>query len=194
MGSREKILNNISHANAKEKALPELKESQGTGSNYAGAFVALLEKIGGKAVEVKDWTALGHYVLEHFSSASRILTTIPELPWFASQLSDDPHAFETVDLAILKGHFGVAENGAVWITDKIMGDRSIPFISQHLALVINKQDIVPTLHAAYERIDSDSYEYGTFIAGPSKTADIEQSLVLGAHGPKSMIVFLVTNE
>lgn len=194
MGSREKILNNISHANSKEKPLPELKESQGTGSDDASEFVALLERIGGKAVEVKDWAALGHYVLQQFSRASRILTTIPELPWFVSQLSDDPHAFENVDLAILKGHFGVAENGAVWITDKIMGDRSIPFISQHLALVINKRDIVPTLHAAYQRIDSDSYEYGTFIAGPSKTADIEQSLVLGAHGPKSMIVFLMTNE
>ena len=105
-----------------------------------------------------------------------------------------PHAFENVDLAILKGHFGVAENGAVWITDKLMGDRSIPFISQHLALVINKQDIVPTLQEAYERIDYDPYEYGTVIAGPSKTADIEQSLVLGAHGPKSLIVFLMSAD
>ena len=191
MGSREKILNNISYA--KEMPLPELKERSGSGSDHAEEFFDVLEKIGGKVVEVKDWAAIGQYVLRHFSQLSRILTTIPELPWFASQLSDDPHAFETVDLAILKGHFGVAENGAVWITDKLMGDRSIPFISQHLALVINKHDIVPTLHAAYERVSSDTYEYGTFIAGPSKTADIEQSLVLGAHGPKSMIVFLVTN-
>ena len=194
MGSREQILNNIARANVKETPLAELKETLAKGSNDAGEFVAILEKIGGKVVEVKDWAALGHYVLHHFSTLTRILTTIPELPWFAAQLSDDPHAFENVDLAILKGHFGVAENGAVWITDKLMGDRSIPFISQHLALVINKQDIVPTLHAAYERIASDSYEYGTFIAGPSKTADIEQSLVLGAHGPKSMIVFLMSAE
>lgn len=194
MGSREKILNNISRANAKEKPLPELNASQGVESNCAVEFVALLERIGGKAVEVKDFAAVGQYVLQQFSPSGRILTVIPELPWFASQLSDDPHAFENVDLAILKGHFGVAESGAVWITDTLMGDRSIPFISQHLALVINKRDIVPSLHAAYERIDSGPYEYGTFIAGPSKTADIEQSLVLGAHGPKSMVVFLLTNE
>ena len=145
-------------------------------------------------MEVKDWAALGQYVLQNFSASGRIISTIPELPWFAPQLSADPHAFENVDLAILKGHFGVAENGAVWITDKLMGDRSIPFISQHLALVINKQDIVPTLQEAYERIGYDPYDYGTFIAGPSKTADIEQSLVLGAHGPKSMIVFLMAGE
>jgi L-lactate dehydrogenase complex protein LldG len=194
MGSKEKILNNIAQANVHGKQLPAFEKNQEGGAKYEGEFVALLEKIGGKGVEVKDWAVLGQYVLQNFSTSGRILSTIPELPWFAPQLSDDPHAFENVDLAILKGHFGVAENGAVWITDKLMGDRSIPFISQHLALVINKQDIVPTLQEAYERIDNDSYDYGTFIAGPSKTADIEQSLVLGAHGPKSMIVFLIAGE
>ena len=194
MGSKEKILNNISRATVNKKPLPELKKNLGAGSNYAGKFVALLEEIGGKAVEVKDWAALGQYVLQNFSASGRIVSTIPQLPWFAPQLSADPHAFENVDLAILKGHFGVAENGAVWITDKLMGDRAIPFISQHLALVINKRDIIPTLQEAYERIGYDPYDYGTFIAGPSKTADIEQSLVLGAHGPKSMIVFMMAGE
>jgi L-lactate dehydrogenase complex protein LldG len=191
MGSKETILNNISRANANVKALPELKKNHGGQPNYAAEFAAILEKIGGKAVDVQDWTGLRQYVLQNFSASGRILSTIPELPWFVPQLSDDPHAFENVDLAILKGHFGVAENGAVWITDTLMGDRSIPFISQYLALVINKDDIVPTLQEAYERIDNDSYDYGTFIAGPSKTADIEQSLVLGAHGPKGMIVFMM---
>lgn len=194
MVSKEKILNNISRKNPDEKPLPVLKKNDGGGSNYAGEFVALLDKIGGKAVEVKDWAALAQYVSQNFSGSARILSTIPELPWYASQLSHDPHAFQNVDLAILRGHFGVAENGAVWITDNLMGDRSIPFISQHLALVITKRDIVPTLHEAYERIDHEPYDYGTFIAGPSKTADIEQSLVLGAHGPKSMIVFLMAAE
>ena len=194
MGSKDKILNNIARANANNRPLPELKKNQGAKPAYASEFVALLEKIGGKAMEVKDWTALSQYIFQNFSASGRILSTIPELPWFIPQLSDDPHAFENVDLAILKGHFGVAENGAVWITDKLMGDRSIPFISQHLALVINKQDIVPTLQEAYERIDYDPYEYGTFIAGPSKTAYIEQSLVLGAHGPKSLIVFLMSAD
>jgi L-lactate dehydrogenase complex protein LldG len=194
MGSKEKILNNIARANANGKPLPELKKNQEGGAKYPGEFLTVLEKIGGKGVEIKDWASLTQYLLQNFSASGRILSTIPELPWFAAQLSDDPHAFENVELAILKGDFGVAENGAVWITDKLMGNRSIPFISQHLALVINKQDVVPTLQEAYERIGYDPYDYGTFIAGPSKTADIEQSLVLGAHGPKSMIVFLMAGE
>ena len=72
-----------------------------------------------------------------------------------------------------------------------MIERALPFIAENLALVIHKKDIVPHMHAAYERIAEANYGFGTFIAGPSKTADIEQSLVLGAHGPRSMTVFLI---
>ena len=75
-----------------------------------------------------------------------------------------------------------------------MIERALPFIAQNLALVIHKKDVVATMHAAYERIGDADYGFGTFIAGPSKTADIEQSLVLGAHGPRSMTVFLVDEE
>lgn len=191
MGSREKILENILRARGDDRALPEVKKKLTAVTNPINTFLATLEKIGGKAVEVNGWDAISSYIQEHHSGLNRILSTLPELPWFLPQFSDDPHAFENVDLAILKGHFGVAENGAVWITDNLMGDRSIPFISHHLALVIDKNDIVPTLVEGYERLEAHSYNYGTFIAGPSKTADIEQSLVLGAHGPKSMTVFLL---
>jgi len=193
MGSREKILENILRAKGDERGLPEVMKNVTAMANPSDTFKATLEKIGGRAVEVNDLDAITSYVQEHHSGLSIILSTVPELPWFVPQLSNDPHAFENVDLAILKGHFGVAENGAVWITDNLMGDQSIPFISHHLALVIYKTDIVPTLVEAYERLERYSYNYGTFIAGPSKTADIEQSLVLGAHGPKSMIVFLLSN-
>jgi L-lactate dehydrogenase complex protein LldG len=42
-------------------------------------------------------------------------------------------------------------------------------------------DIVPTMHEAYRQINIAEEGWGAFIAGPSKTADIEQSLVIGAH-------------
>src|SRR5687767_15456616 len=135
MRSREKILENIPRVSGSEKPLPMLKKMGEAVGDPAMEFIAILEKIGGKTVEVNDWDSIGKYVRQHYSGLNRIISTIPELPWFVPQLSDDPHAFETVDFAILTGHFGVSENGAVWITDKLMGDRSIPFISQHLALV-----------------------------------------------------------
>lgn len=190
MSSKGKILENILQAQMNATSLADVKVPVSSTGNTVAEFISVIEKIGGKAVEVKNWSIIVEYISEHYSPLNRVISTLSALPWFVPNLSDNPHTFEDVDLAILEGHFGVAENGAVWITDTLMGDRSIPFIAQHLALVINKKDIVPTLHEAYEKIESLPYDFGTFIAGPSKTADIEQSLVLGAHGPKSMIVFL----
>jgi L-lactate dehydrogenase complex protein LldG len=191
MGSREKILENILRQPTGIKTLPALEQKFANDSYNIQKFCDVLESIGGKAVEVMNWKGLSEYLADRYPSMRRIISTIPDLPWYIPQFELDPHSFEDVDLCVLKGHFGVAENGAVWLTDGLMGDRSTPFISQHLAVVIDKNDIVPTLHEAYDRINSVSYDFGIFIAGPSKTADIEQSLVLGAHGPKSMTVFLL---
>ena len=98
---------------------------------------------------------------------------------------------EDIDLAILQSNLGVAENSALWITEDMMQERALPFIAQYLAVIIHKNDIVPTMHYAYDKIGNADYGFGAFIAGPSKTADIEQSLVLGAHGPKGMTIFIL---
>ena len=98
---------------------------------------------------------------------------------------------EQIDLTILKGEFGVAENAAIWLPEPNMMNRSLPFITQHLVLVINRDALVPNMHVAYQQVDRKSLTYGVFVAGPSKTADIEQSLVIGAHGARSLTVMLV---
>jgi len=75
-----------------------------------------------------------------------------------------------------------------------MGQRALPFITQHLAVIVNARNIVATMHDAYSSIGITNQGFGAFIAGPSKTADIEQSLVIGAHGPRSMSLFLVNED
>jgi len=111
-----------------------------------------------------------------------------------------PHDLEAVDVAILPGQFGVAENGAVWTTDGNISFRVLYFLCQHLVLVVPAAAIVDNMHAAYERIAATQGngvrpfaepEFGVFISGPSKTADIEQQLVIGAHGPRSLTVCLL---
>lgn len=46
------------------------------------------------------------------------------------------------------------------------------------------------MHEAYSRTEKGGYDYGVFMSGPSKTADIEQALVFGAHGPIQVLVVL----
>jgi L-lactate dehydrogenase complex protein LldG len=142
---------------------------------------------------VDDIAAVKTLINELFDVTKRMVTTLPELSDSAGLLSVavDPHTYEDVELAIIRAHFSVAENGAVWLTEDVMGQRILPYICQHLAVVVSAGSIVPTLHEAYEKIGEGDYGFGGFIGGPSKTADIEQALVLGAHGPLTMTVFIL---
>lgn len=151
-------------------------------------FKETLVAIGGRVIEIDKGNDLHEVLLSLFPSLETMNIVIPSL---GKSIERDREKFSKLDVAVLSGEFGVAENGSVWVTDKAMGDRVIPFICEHLVLIISRSSIVATMHQAYDRIDTADYDFGTFIAGPSKTADIEQSLVLGAHGAKSMTALLV---
>jgi L-lactate dehydrogenase complex protein LldG len=84
----------------------------------------------------------------------------------------------------------VAENGACWITDHGGANRAVCFLAQHLGVVVSAAALVNDLHEAYERISLERPGFAMFLSGPSKTADIEQSLVIGAHGPRSCTVVI----
>lgn len=156
-------------------------------------YKMVLQSIGGDFIEVKDYLAIIDFVKKNYAVDKRIITTLPELSEIATTdwLNDDPHTLENVELTLIKAHFGVVENSALWVTDALLGQRVTAFITQYLAIIVNKKDIVATMHQAYNRIGNQEYGFGTFIAGPSKTADIEQSLVLGAHGARGLMVFLM---
>jgi L-lactate dehydrogenase complex protein LldG len=156
-------------------------------------YKTVLKSIGGDFVEVSNYNAIIDFVKKNYDAKKRMITTIPELAEIATMdwFNDEPHTLENVELTLVKAHFGVAENSALWVTDDILGQRIATFIPQYLAIIVNKKDIVATMHQGYERIGNQEYGFGTFIAGPSKTADIEQSLVLGAHGARGLMVFLI---
>lgn len=94
------------------------------------------------------------------------------------------------DSLTIEGEFLVAENGAIWIEPAADVERSSIFLAEHLVIEVPKNEIVSNMHEAYERLKGRDFSYGTFISGPSKTADIEQSLVIGAQGPRSCMVVL----
>jgi len=156
-------------------------------------YKTVLQSIGGDFIDVNDYSDIIDYVKNKYSLDKRIITTIPELAEFGvtNWLNDTPHSLKDVELSIVRAHFGVAENSALWVTDAVLGQRVTPFIAQYLGIVLSKKDIVATMHQGYQLIGAAEYGFGTFIAGPSKTADIEQSLVLGAHGARGLVVFLI---
>ena len=122
--------------------------------------------------------------------ASTVLSTLAELPSTAS-LGDDPHSLATLELYVTESSLGVAENGAVWIAPCDEMHRAALFLAQRVAIVIDESRIVEDLHEAYARLDLRAQSFGVFVAGPSKTADIEQALVIGAHGPKELTLIVV---
>jgi L-lactate dehydrogenase complex protein LldG len=192
MSSREKILEAVLKNQPPTTRLPDISMFRGDTNEAVQRYMDIFKTIGGVAYLVENLEAGKALIREQYDLSKRLLTTIPELSDMAELLSPTaaPHTFQDVELAVIKAHFGVAENGAVWLTEDLMGQRIIPYICQHLAVVVEADSIVPTLHEAYERMGRD-YGFGGFIGGPSKTADIEQALVLGAHGPLTMTVYIL---
>ena len=194
MSSKANILEKIKQNQPLSvSALPDLSFLGLENYENLDKYKTMLQSIGGDYVEVADYDAIIDFIKKNYNNEKRIITTLPELSQIAATdwTDDDPHSLKDVELTIVKAHFGVAENGSLWVTNDLLGQRIAVFIPQYLAIVVNKKELVTTMHQAYDRIGNQEYNFGTFIAGPSKTADIEQSLVLGAHGARGLIVFLM---
>jgi len=193
MTTREKILEAVLKNQPEATALPDTSMFKGTGNDLVQKYMNIFKTIGGSCFLANTIDSVKTLINEKFDLSKRIVTTLPELSDRFELISGtvDPHSYNDIEVAIIKAHFSVAENGAVWLTEEVMGQRIIPYICQHLAVIVYAESIVPTLHEAYEKIGTGDYGFGGFIGGPSKTADIEQALVLGAHGPLTMTVFII---
>jgi L-lactate dehydrogenase complex protein LldG len=200
MTSREKILTNIRNNKPTEQvALPTNINFESNTTDFITLFSNVLKSIGGEAITAIDFDFIGKDIVRSFPDMSIFVNLIPRLSIkdsFAQQKDShevkDAHDLALVDLAILEGKIGVAENGAIWLDESCFGGhRVLPFITQHLVIVLKKENIVANMHHAYQMIEMNNIGFGLFLAGPSKTADIEQSLVIGAHGARSLKVYLV---
>lgn len=195
--SRSAILARLKSALPESSPLPDLPP-QGPWQTFADPtqrFREVLESVGGQLVQVATVAAAHEYLLQqpHWQAATVRCSVVPGLgnSTLNPDTIDDPHDLENVGFAVLRGHFGVAENAAIWVTDDTVRHRVLYFIPQHLALAIPAGAMVHNMHEAYARIQVGQHAFAGFISGPSKTADIEQSLVIGAHGARSLIVFAI---
>lgn len=195
--SRERILAAVKKNQFTHAALPDLEilsTLTASSDNLVQQYNSVASAGGCFVYEVKDLEAIKAILHKEFKPGVKIISGIQgldEYTYAGNVLQESSHSFADAELTILPSNLGVAENGALWLTESQMNIRVLPFISQHLAVVIDKDAFVPTMAQAYAQIGNADYGYGSFISGPSKTADIEQSLVIGAHGPRSLSVFIL---
>ncbi|MFV7789357.1 LutC/YkgG family protein [Aliarcobacter lanthieri] len=193
MTSKEKILNSIKENNlVKDVKLPSYDNFGIKFEDKFETFSNMLESVGGKALRVSK-EELDETIKELYPEEKTIVSNIDfcKLGNFNSNDFENAKDLKDVDLAIVKGNFAVAENGAIWMKNEENRHRALYFIAQNIVIVINEDEIVNNMHEAYEKINFEKSGFGVFISGPSKTADIEQSLVIGAHGPKSGYVIFI---
>ncbi|WP_301922772.1 LUD domain-containing protein, partial [Ferruginibacter sp.] len=159
--SRENILANIKNNQPSLIALPEVENFQQPFTDVVERYKTILQSIGGSVYEVKNIAAVIDTLKVQFIDTSRIISVLPELSPYATfyQQGDDPHLLNDVDIAIIPAHFGVAENGSVWVTEAILQERVLPFICQHLVAIIDTKNIIATMHEAYDKIAGTTYAF-----------------------------------
>ncbi len=191
MSSKESILSRIRSHTGTRYEQPEIILDAIHYEDKTGQFSESLKAAGGEAVVLQAGEDINELIRKHFPDAKRIASNLSEITCatFDPDSVSDPRELNNTDLAIVEGCFGVAENGAVWITQQVK-HKALYFISTGLVILINKEDLVNNMHEAYKRVEGTDYKYGFFVSGPSKTADIEQALVFGAHGPMNVLVVL----
>ena len=156
-------------------------------------FIKNVAFVGGRAKVINNVSEIDTEIKALYPNAKLIISTVKDSQLGTVTISEatNPHTLEAIDLAIIQGELAVAENGAVWIAENDVTLRVLPFITNDLVLVVSKETIHLHMHSAYEAISKRNRTFGVFLSGPSKTADIEQCLVIGAQGAVSLSVLIL---
>lgn len=188
---KEELLNKLRRNVVRQFDMPNKPVDGIVYSDVTNQFVEMSKTVGAKVLEVKSSDDLNSVIRKAYPNAKIFASSINGIE---ADLNPDTIAsaadLNGTDVGIIQGELGVAENGCVWIP-QTMKERAVCFISEELVILLDKNNIVSNMHEAYKRIQMPHYGYGVFISGPSKTADIEQALVMGAQAARGVTVILV---
>lgn len=189
--SREKILSLIKENLPEAVARPEIKFEKQTFENPVKRFCEVVESVGGMTTIVS-----ADENLQKFSKISENDKVISSISVISDQNIErknikTAHDMKDIDYCCFNVELAVAENGSFLTHCEDFTFRSVYFLAQHLIVTIKAGDIMNNMHEAYGALGSMKRgDFTAFVSGPSKTADIEQCLVIGAHGARSLQVFI----
>ena len=197
MAAKQEILKAIRGRLPEAASVPDSNDAEWIRFDDADArFASVLADVGGRCVTVDSLDELQRDLESHeaWVESARVVSAVDgfENRNVDPQTLTAPQDLADVEFAVVPGDFCVAENGAVWVNDRHLKFRALVFVVAHLAVVVPADQMVQNMHEAYRRLSFGGRLFGTFLSGPSKTADIEQSLVIGAQGPCSMTVYRLT--
>lgn len=193
MSARDNILSRLRAVEVTEVAKPQLDFAHICFDERVVHFAEMVRSVGGEVVEMAE--SLETTLKTLLGEDIKLVSPLKELQDRALNPYDvaDVHELGGEYVAVVEGGVGIAENGAVWVP--IDGRRKAHlFACQHLVIVLNKEHIVDTMHDVMKQISLDNLDYGAFVSGPSKTADIEQALVMGAHGAMKATIILYSES
>ena len=183
MSYKDELLDKLRRNTREQYDMPEGDVAGITYDDTVAQFISMSEAVGSRVVEAKPGETLDDIVHRAYPDAEVIASALPQLTTATLSLNG-------TDVGVVEGSIGVAENGCVWIPLS-MKEKAVCFICEYLVIVLPKSGIVNNMHEAYSRLDMPATGLGTFISGPSKTADIEQALVMGAQAARGVTVVIV---
>jgi L-lactate dehydrogenase complex protein LldG len=191
--SRDDILSAIRN-NLPKRAVehPQIPAFQRPAEPLKAAFEEHLKGAGGAAHNLGSAADAEAKLMALHPRVKVVCSAVPEIAGTRRvETIRDPHELADVDVGVVRARFGVAESGAVWLTQEDLIVDGLGFLSQHLVVLLDPEQIVADMHEAYHRIRLDLTAYGCFMMGPSATADVEATLVHGAQGVRSLNVFFL---
>ena len=202
MTSKESILAALRANTLDEFPMPDLSALEAEAVRYDNPvqkFCEVTAQVGGRAVELSEGESIGRVVSQLYPTAKRVAWALPDVQpegcpaeaVFNPDAAEQPADLNGTDVAVIPAQWGVCENACCWIEQHVR-NRALYFIAEALVIVLRKDHLLNNMHEAYARMaDAPDVPFAAFISGPSKTADIEQALVMGAHGAREVTVVLV---